>query len=367
VLARVRSVLLPVQLLCLEAGIPSNAPVGSDVLERTGVRAALAYLRLASGWDADALAGGDIAIAARRPARSIRREIMQRIGGRRRWTRGALRSLASDTTGRLDDFCDDIEALAAALRSGAGTEQLLRLVRDDIGLSRALETLDRSGRGPDASHRDDLHALLALAHLVPDPADFEPWLRNRLGTPRFDPEPGEVTLSTVHRVKGMEWAHVVVVGAHDGLMPHHLSEDVEEERRVFHVAITRGDSSVHVLAEPGPARFLEELTRLATPADLAAPVRPVLAVIEAAPMSADEELVEVLKEWRRDRARTDGVPAYVVLHDSHLTGIAARVPRTLRDLARCPGIGPTKLERYGDEIIAAVSSVRGDEHDQKPS
>jgi superfamily II DNA helicase RecQ len=54
------------------------------------------------------------------------------------------------------------------------------------------------------------------------------------------------------------------------------------------------------------------------------------------------------------------VPAYVVLHDAHLTGIAARAPRTLRDLARCPGIGPTKLERYGDEIIATVASVRGD-------
>ncbi|HEX5097179.1 MAG TPA: ATP-dependent DNA helicase UvrD2, partial [Acidimicrobiia bacterium] len=361
VLARVRSVLLPVQLLCLEAGIATNAPVGSDVLERTGVRAALAYLRLAAGWDADALAGGDIAIAARRPTRSIRREIMQRIGGRRRWTRGALRSLANDRTGRLEEFCDDLESLAAALRGGAGTEQLLRLVRDEIGLGRALETLDRSGRGPDASHRDDLHALLALAHLVPDPAGFEPWLRTRLGTPRFDPEPGEVMLSTVHRVKGMEWPHVVVLGAHDGLMPHHLSDDVEEERRVFHVAITRGDTSVHVVAEHGPARFLEELTRVATPADLAAPVRPVLTVVEPVPMSADEEMIEALKEWRRDRARADAVPAFVILHDSHLMGIAARAPRSLRDLARCPGIGPTKLERYGDEIIATVSSVRPDE------
>jgi DNA helicase-2/ATP-dependent DNA helicase PcrA len=246
------------------------------------------------------------------------------------------------------------------LRSGAGTEQLLRLVRDDIGLGRALDTLDRSGRGPDASHHDDLHALLAVAHLVPDPADFEPWLRNRLESPRFDPAPGEVTLSTVHRVKGLEWPHVVVLGAHDGLMPHHLSDDVEEERRVFHVAITRGDTSVHVLAENGPARFLEELTRVATAADLAAPVRPVLTVVEPPPMSADEEMVEALKEWRRDRARADGVPAYVVLHDAHLTGIAARAPRTQRDLARCPGIGPTKLERYGDEIIATVASVRGD-------
>ncbi len=50
--------------------------------------------------------------------------------------------------------------------------------------------------------------------------------------------------------------------------------------------------------------------------------------------------------------RGDGVPAYIVLSDAHLEGIADRRPESLADLARCTGIGPTKLERYGDEIIA---------------
>ena len=68
-------------------------------------------------------------------------------------------------------------------------------------------------------------------------------------------------MSTVHRVKGMEWPYVVVLGAHDGLMPHTLADDIEEERRIFHVAITRGDTAVHVVADaqapvavPRPAR-----------------------------------------------------------------------------------------------------------------
>ncbi len=55
---------------------------------------------------------------------------------------------------------------------------------------------------------------------------------------------------------------------------------------------------------------------------------------------------------------SDHVPAYIVLSDAHLEGIADREPESLADLARCAGIGPTKLERYGDEIVA-VDRRRG--------
>jgi superfamily II DNA helicase RecQ len=217
----------------------------------------------------------------------------------------------------------------------------------------------------------------------------------------------------------MEWPHVVVLGVHDGLMPHHLADDVEEERRIFHVALTRASAHAHLLAEtPARTRFLDELDRTAAPrppasetvnaaptsakgppgyaavvgleltyAGSAGPIielRPQAAVIAAddgghvlvpynervevdgrrAPLlppprsevaAADDALLDALKAWRRDRARGDGVPAYVVLHDSHLEQIAAERPVSLVRLSRCPGIGPTKLERYGDEIIAVVA------------
>jgi DNA helicase-2/ATP-dependent DNA helicase PcrA len=419
VLTRVRSVLLGVQLLSAQAGIPANAPIGIEALDRTGTRTALAYLRLAVGAAGDALAGPDLAIAARRPSRSLRRELLQRLASRKHWRRNPLRGLAATGSGRLDDFLDDVDTLAAELRAGADTEMLLRLVRDTIGLGGALETLDRGGRGPEASHRDDLNALISVAGLAPDPAGFEPWLRSVLDRPRVAAAAGEVTLSTVHRVKGMEWPNVVVLGVHDGLMPHHLADDVEEERRVFHVALTRGDTAVHLVAEtPARTRFLDEIARPApTPTAVASaptrarPVaargfvaevgmeltyagstgaitdlRPEAAVIAAdeggslvipygervehegrrAPLfapegvtlgPADDKLLDALKAWRRDRARADSVPAYVVLHDAHLQGIAARRPQSLAELARCPGIGPTKLERYGDEIVAVVADV----------
>ena len=56
-------------------------------------------------------------------------------------------------------------------------------------------------------------------------------------------------------------------------------------------------------------------------------------------------------------ARTRGVPAYVVLHDATIDGIAAARPRTLDELRGIPGIGDKKLEHYGDELIALVKAA----------
>jgi ATP-dependent DNA helicase RecQ len=67
-------------------------------------------------------------------------------------------------------------------------------------------------------------------------------------------------------------------------------------------------------------------------------------------------LFDRLKEWRRSRASTDGVPAYVVFHDATLAEIAQRKPRDWADLAGVPGVGPAKLDRYADEVLAIVAS-----------
>jgi len=70
----------------------------------------------------------------------------------------------------------------------------------------------------------------------------------------------------------------------------------------------------------------------------------------------DGELFERLRNWRSERARTDSVPAYVVFPDATLREIAALEPQALADLAGIKGVGPTKLERYGEDVIAVVAS-----------
>ena len=61
-----------------------------------------------------------------------------------------------------------------------------------------------------------------------------------------------------------------------------------------------------------------------------------------------------LKAWRRDEARRQGLPAYVILHDATLTAMATRLPQTLGELASIPGIGEKRLARYGEGLLEAV-------------
>jgi ATP-dependent DNA helicase RecQ len=71
----------------------------------------------------------------------------------------------------------------------------------------------------------------------------------------------------------------------------------------------------------------------------------------------DPTLHAALRAWRAEIARTRGVPAYVVLHDSTIDGIAAAHPTTLNELRGIAGIGDKKLEHYGQELIALVKAA----------
>jgi len=75
--------------------------------------------------------------------------------------------------------------------------------------------------------------------------------------------------------------------------------------------------------------------------------------------AGDPSLIGALRAWRSDVARQRGVPAYVVLHDATIDGIAASRPTTPGQLRNIPGIGDKKLEHYGDELIALVKASSG--------
>ncbi|MDQ6725572.1 MAG: HRDC domain-containing protein, partial [Actinomycetota bacterium] len=231
-----------------------------------------------------------------------------------------------------------------------------------VGLDSALDALDSSRGAVDRSaHGDDLWALEQLATLHPDPARFEPWLRDALtARPGGDGGGGGeacVHLSTVHRVKGREWPYVVVFGASADLFPHRLAEDVEEERRIFHVAITRAGTSVSILGDAAaPSPFLAELAGTAPAPAVRAVVTPEprARVRTETPAPGESPAFDALRAWRTEVARRDKVPPYVVMSDAHLKGIAERRPSTAGELAACPGIGPLKLERYGEDILAVI-------------
>ena len=384
VLARVNSTLLAPQILLSEAGIDCMAPVGPWFLERTGVAAALAWLRLATAGSAR-LPAGALATAARRPPRGISPRVIEWIAEQHNV--GALRRLAgriSDerTAERVSDFADDVERLGDMAREGADTLRLLEAIQHGTQLGASLdERFDASRRSVDRSaHGDDLRALLSVAPHSDDPSEFEHWLSHRLTEGRRDGDEGDarpgrpswgrgVRLATVHRVKGLEWPHVIVLSATEGLMPHRLASDIEEERRVFHVALTRCSESVAIIADGPKSPFITEMSWRSQlePAGLpaesparphrAAPAKPASPASKSQSPPIDEEaepeaaaMFERLRQWRLERSKADEVPAFVVFSDATLRELARRRPTTDEALLAVPGIGPAKLAAYGEAL-----------------
>jgi DNA helicase-2/ATP-dependent DNA helicase PcrA len=152
-------------------------------------------------------------------------------------------------------------------------------------------------------------------------------------------------LLTLHRAKGLEFDAVFLPRVEERELPIRRArgDEVAEERRLLYVGMTRARTQLAVSWSGKPSRFLAELG--VEPA----PRRPAV-VREEQPAA-----FHVLREWRRRRAQVDEVPAYVVFHDATLAEIARRSPQSLAELATVPGVGPAKLQRYGDEVLRAVA------------
>ena len=75
---------------------------------------------------------------------------------------------------------------------------------------------------------------------------------------------------------------------------------------------------------------------------------------DASPLAEDEELLERLRAWRREKAHLADAAAFVIAHDAVLRRIVALRPGTEDELLAVKGIGPRKLEKYGAELLALV-------------
>jgi ATP-dependent DNA helicase UvrD/PcrA len=276
VLSRVNASLVPVHVLLGHRGVAVDAAGDRRFLQRGGVRGALAWLEVAAAPEGR-LPGAALREAARRPKRGMSNGLLELLGRPRSMDslEGLSTWLETKGSSRDADKVDRLVRDVALVRTAArrGTARVLQVVRQQVGgegLDASASALDMWSHGAIAAHADDLDALSELAALEPDPARFAGWLAERLGDPAVA---GGVTLASVHAVKGREWPHVILHHVSDGLIPHRLSGDLEEERRIFHVGLTRGRRSVTVVPGPDPSPFLEELRAPGRPGPGPGPAR----------------------------------------------------------------------------------------------
>ncbi|MCK9926091.1 ATP-dependent DNA helicase UvrD2 [Frankia sp. Mgl5] len=309
------------------------------------------------------------------------------VTGAVRMLRAALRSAETDRPGGLADVVADVLS-ALGWRPGAPP----------------------AGPGADRERWENLAALHRLAAELEarepeaDLAAFAADLAERAAH-QHTPTVQGVTLASLHAAKGLEWDAVFLVGLVDGTLPivhAQTDEQLAEERRLLYVGVTR--ARVHLTlswalarAEGArrsrrPSRFLDEprraaavfrrgssaarpgsaraepgtagngrarnrssvLCRVCGRALAGAEAR--VGRCEACPGGpVDGELFERLRAWRARRAKEQGAPAFVVLTDATLRLIAERRPSTVAELVALPGIGQSKLDRYGEDVLALVT------------
>jgi DNA helicase II / ATP-dependent DNA helicase PcrA len=294
---------------------------------------------------------------------------------------------------------DAILQLRAATRAAAESspQPLGQLVRDIVASLGYTDSAPHSG-GALRERWESLAALVALAdELVQSRgpefslADFVNELQER-SLAQHAPTVQGVTLASLHAAKGLEWDAVFLVGLSEGLMPISFAdspEAVDEERRLLYVGITRAREhlalSWSTARTPGgranrkPSRFLDGLRpdsvagssarskgpaprrKAAVPAScrvcgsmLSTGAERKVGRCSQCPPTYEEQTFNALREWRKDAARTADVPAFVVFTDATLTAIAEARPSSLEELAGLAGVGPAKLEKYGEAVLAVL-------------
>ena len=366
VLARTNAGLIASYIHLHHAGVPVRPPVGlgPDLLRRSGVEALMAWVDLAT---AENLEPDSLAASLNRPRRSTTPRLTEvlltkdNIDDLERF----VSSNSNEKIARsLSDWCRDIRQVRTMVTRGATSRVLVDHLLDHVGIASTADTLDSSQRvARRVTHRDQLEAIRAVADLETRPAHLLPFLVTHLPTPADHDDAGSdrVTLDTVHRVKGLEWPHVHVIGATDGSFPHRLADDHEEERRVFHVAITRAITTVDIWATTPVSPFVGELTATppSRPSTPPPPRRrsapPAARTTSSSPSVGSGPLYDALVAWRLATARALSRPAFTVFKNDVLAEISTRRPTTTDDLARIAGVGPVKLADWGADIIAIVA------------
>jgi len=280
----------------------------------------------------------------------------------------------------------EIKALLRLLRDSTG--ELSSVVPDIRAAVAETAVAEEGGETADEAERQrNREALLQLAvdHAASFPTatgwDFANWLKASAAKEGLDLGANAVDVLTFHAAKGLEWRIVHLAGIESGYVPIAQANGpaaLSEERRLLHVGITRAKDKVLITwatkrtfgertAKRSRSPYLDHVdgTDLAPVLELASDTETVnergkrhLSSIRSSyeDSEPDSPLYIELKQWRSETAKEQGVPAYIVFNNRTLAAIAAQHPTTHDELLEVSGIGPAKVERYGDELLDLITT-----------
>jgi DNA helicase II / ATP-dependent DNA helicase PcrA len=268
---------------------------------------------------------------------------------------------------------------AARAEEDAGGEELVASVSTVLATAGWRADEPPSGVGAQRERWENVAALVRLAQEAqtdaeaageppPTLASFTTELAERAAAQHVPTVEG-VTLASLHAAKGLEWDAVFLVGLVEGVLPISYAvtpEAIAEERRLLYVGVTRARRHLTLswakAREAGrrprkPSRFLAGIAPATQERPKASRSKP--RGSSGPPAQVDPRLWEALRQWRSERAAEQKQPAFCVFTDATLEAIASKRPATLQQLRALPGVGATKLERFGPgvlEVLKAVSS-----------
>jgi DNA helicase-2/ATP-dependent DNA helicase PcrA len=272
----------PIEEEFVKARIPYAVVAGLRFYERREVKDVIAYLRVVAN-PSDALSLKRI---TQSPPRGIGPKTIermeQRAAEREITLYEAFKETGSDLSERMREKVGEFVGLMESLRQAArssGPRDLILLVLEQTGY---LDWLGREFTEEAASRRENVEELVnVVAQFEQDKGHEDKTLDGFLDRVSlisdiddYDDKAARVTLMTLHSAKGLEFPVVFIVGMEEGLFPHHRrgegTEDLEEERRLCYVGITRAKERLYftnaerrrVLGSERfnfPSRFIEEI------------------------------------------------------------------------------------------------------------
>jgi superfamily I DNA/RNA helicase len=173
----------------------------------------------------------------------------------------------------------------------------------------------------------------------------------------------DITLATIHAIKGMEAEMVFVIGSTINYFPcrgseHPVIEMVkvdeydkeEEERRLLYVAMSRSKNSLYLTYHgKKPTNFITgKMLEILEEKEVQPKLDPKFNLVKS------NDVVTRLKDWRKSLSEQQNIPPYIIMHDRTVIDLAVKMPMTIADLDKVHGLGPAKIMKYGEDILRIV-------------